>query len=76
MDGVIEYLNEFGYETNGSQAVAMFRDLDRDRRISLARHMAEIAKANSKLVEEEMRVLKRTLEMLHLDANDLATAAG
>ena len=76
MDGVIEYLNEFGYETNGSQAVAMFRDLDRDRRIVAARHMAEIAKADSKLVEEEMRVLKRTLEMLHLDANDLATAAG
>jgi uncharacterized tellurite resistance protein B-like protein len=75
MDGVIEYLNEFGYETNGSQAVAMFRDLDRDRRISLARHMAEIAKADSKLMAEEMRVLKRTLEMLHLDAKDLATAA-
>lgn len=25
IDAVIEYLNEFGYETNGSQAIAMFR---------------------------------------------------
>ena len=54
----------------------MFRDLDRDRRIALARHMAEIAKADSKLVDEEMRMLKRTLEMLHLDSKDLASAAG
>jgi len=76
IDAVIEYLNEFGYETNGSQAIALFRDLDVERRKLLARHMAEIAKADSKLVEEEMRVLKRTLEMLQLDANDLATAAG
>ena len=58
IDGVIEYLNEFGYETNASQAIAMFRDLDRDRRVALARHMADIAKADSKLVDEEMRMLQ------------------
>ena len=27
IDGVIDYLNEFGYETNASQAIAMFRDI-------------------------------------------------
>ena len=75
IDGVIEYLNEFGYETNASQAIAMFRDLDRDRRVALARHMADIAKANSKLVDEEMRMLKRILEMLHLNSKDLLPAA-
>ena len=74
IDGVIEYLNEFGYETNASQAIAMFRDLDRDRRIALARHMADIAKADSKLVDEEMRMLKRILEMLRLDSKDCAPA--
>ena len=75
MDGVIEYLNEFGYETNASQAIAMFRDLDRDRRVALARHMADIAKADSKLVDEEMRMLKRILEMLQLNSKDLVPAA-
>ena len=75
IDGVIEYLNEFGYETNASQAIAMFRDLDRDRRVALARHMADIAKADSKLVDEEMRMLKRILEMLHLNSKDLLPAA-
>ena len=76
IDSVIEYLNEFGYETNGSQAIAQFRDLDVERRSLLARHMAEIAKANSKLMDEEMRMLKRILEMLHLDSKDLTPAAG
>ena len=45
VDAVIEYLNEFGYETNAAQAVAMFQDLPVERRKQLARHMAEIAKA-------------------------------
>lgn len=76
VDGVVEYLNEFGYETNGSQAVAMFRELDRDRRIQLARHLADIAKADSTLAAEEMRLLKRVLDMLELEPGDLATAGG
>jgi len=74
VDGVVEYLNEFGYETNGSQAVAMFQDLDRDRRITLARHMAEIAKADDKLLDQEMRLLKRVLDMLGLEPADLNAA--
>lgn len=74
VDGVVEYLNEFGYETNGSQAVAMFRELDRDRRIQLARHLADIAKADSTLADEEMRLLKRVLDMLELEPADIATA--
>src|SRR3954449_5394305 len=41
IDAVIDYLNEYGYETNGSQAIARFRDLDVGRRKQLAQHMAE-----------------------------------
>lgn len=74
VDGVVEYLNDFGYETKGSQAVAMFNDLDHERRIQLARHMADIAKADATLADEEMRLLKRVLDMLHLNAKDIATA--
>jgi uncharacterized tellurite resistance protein B-like protein len=75
IDGVIEYLNEFGYETKGSQAVAMFNDLGRDRRIELARHMADVAKADAKLADQEMRLLKRVLDMLGLEPGDLTAAA-
>ncbi len=71
IDGVIEYLNEFGYETTGSQAIAMFRDLDVDRRRLLARHMAEIAKADERLAENEVRLLRRTLDLLGISPVDL-----
>ncbi len=75
MDAVIDYLNEIGYETNGSQAVAMFQDLDTDRRRLLAQHMADIAKADSQLAENEVRLLRRTLEMLGLSPVDVVKPA-
>ncbi len=71
IDGVIEYLNDFGYETNGGQAVAMFQEMDEERRRELARHMVEIAKANSQLAENEVRLLRRTLEMLGISPVDV-----
>jgi len=71
IDAVIEYLNDFGYETSGSQAIAMFRDLDVERRRLLARHMAEIAKADRHLAESEVRLLRRTLDLLGISPVDL-----
>ena len=70
--GVIRYLQDYGYETSGTQALALFRTLDRDRRIELARHLAEIAKADEDLSDREVRLLKRTLEVLDLDAREIA----
>jgi uncharacterized tellurite resistance protein B-like protein len=71
IDAVVDYLNDFGYETNGSQAVAMFRDLDVERRRLLARHLAEIAKADQHLAENEVRLLRRTLDILGISPVDL-----
>ncbi len=71
IDGVIEFLNDFGYETSGIQAVDLFRELDMERRKLLARNMAAIAKADTQLAEQEIRLLKRTLEILEVDPNDL-----
>ena len=71
VDRVIEYLNEAGYETTGAQAVAMLRDLPVVRRRILAGHMAEIAKADASLAENELRLLKRTLEVLDVDPADM-----
>ncbi|WP_421912611.1 TerB family tellurite resistance protein [Mesorhizobium sp.] len=71
IDAVIEYLNDFGYETNGSQAIALFRDLDIERRKLLARHMVEIAKADSQLAESEVRLLRRTLDLLEISPVDV-----
>jgi uncharacterized tellurite resistance protein B-like protein len=71
VDGVIEFLNDFGYETTGIQAVDLFRELDMERRKLLARNMAAIAKADTQLAEQEIRLLRRTLEILEVDPNDL-----
>ena len=72
IDSVIEHLNEIGYETTGVQALDMFKGLEFERRRQLARHMAEIAKADSQLAETEIRVLKRTLDLLDVSAADLS----
>ncbi|MET3660235.1 TerB family tellurite resistance protein [Aquamicrobium ahrensii] len=71
IDSVIEYLNESGYETTGAQAIALFRDLPVERRRILAGHMAEIAKADASLADTEIRLLKRTLEVLDVDPADV-----
>ncbi|MET0598994.1 MAG: TerB family tellurite resistance protein [Mesorhizobium sp.] len=72
VDGVVDYLNDFGYETTGIQAVELFRDLSAERRVALARHMAEIARADTELSVQEVRLLKRTLELLGLDPGEPA----
>ena len=71
IEGVVEYLNDFGYETSGAQAIEMFRDLDVERRRLLARNMAEIAKADSQLAENEVRLLRRTLDLLGISPVDV-----
>jgi uncharacterized tellurite resistance protein B-like protein len=75
IEGVVEYLHDFGYETNGAQAIEMFRELDIERRRQLARHMAEIAKADSQLAENEVRLLRRTLDLLGISPVDVVKPA-
>lgn len=70
-DGVVEFLNDFGYETNGAQAISLFQDFDIDRRRLLAQHLAEIAKADEQLAENEVRLLRRTLELLGISPVDV-----
>lgn len=71
IDGVVRYLNDFGYETNGAQALAMFRGLRLERRQELAKHMADIAKADKHLAAQEVRLLRRILDTLGLDPVDV-----
>ncbi|MEO3385622.1 TerB family tellurite resistance protein [Mesorhizobium sp. CAU 1741] len=69
---VMRYLQDYGYETDTAQALSTFRGYPRERRVELARHLAEIAKADRQLNEREVRLLARTLEVLQLDPNELA----
>lgn len=75
-DAVVEYLNDFGYETNGAQAIQMFQEMDLERRKLLARHMADIAKADEQLADKEVRLLRRTLELLGISPVDVVRPSG
>ena len=75
VDAVIEFLNDYGYETTGAQALAVFEELDVDRKRQLARHMAEIAKADTQIGEQEVKLLKRALDLLGLDAADVVPSS-
>lgn len=72
---VVRYLQDFGYETHTGQALAMMREFPHARRVALARHMAEIAKADSELGKDEVRLLTRALEVLELKPQDIAPSA-
>ena len=50
----------------------MFQDLDVERRKLLARHMADIAKADAHLAENEVKLLRRTLDLLGISPVDVA----
>ena len=73
---MIAYLEDFGYEVSAAQAIAVFRELDKERRLLLARHMAEIAKADRELSRFEVRLLARVVDMLDLDPAEVAGGSG
>lgn len=73
---VMRYIQDFGYEISSAQAIAVFRELERERRVQLARHMAEIAKSDTELSRHEVRLLARVIEMLDLTPADVVPEKG
>ena len=67
LKAVVGYLQEFGYELTTSRALAVFAELPVDRRTELARHMAEIARADDDISTKEVELLKRTMHVLGLE---------
>lgn len=70
---VVRHLKDFGYETNAGQALAVFQELDIEKRKALARHMAAIAKADEELNAHEVRLLARVVELLGLKPEDVVS---
>jgi uncharacterized tellurite resistance protein B-like protein len=67
LEKVLSHLQAFGYEITQAQAIAVFQEFDMERRLLLARHMADLAKADEELSQYEVRLLARVVEMLDLD---------
>lgn len=73
MEQVVEYLQDVGYETSIAQSLALFRKLDRERKLVLARHMVAVAKADTQLRQTEMQLLDRTFKLLEIDPREVLT---
>ena len=71
---VIQYLREIGYETTAADAASMFRGLDVERKRTLLLHMFSIAKSDNELHADEVDLIRKTAEVLGLDAADIAGA--
>ena len=69
---VIVYLKETGYETTVEEAATMFQELDQERRRALLVHMLSIAKSDDELHTDEIEMIRRTANVLGLNAEDLA----
>lgn len=67
---VIEYLQDFGYETTGRQAIELFQGMERERRVALMKHMIAMARADEELNAQEVKLAKRMAAMLDLTDDD------
>lgn len=74
LDLVLDHLSAFGYEITPVQAISVFRELDMDRRETLAQNMAALAKADGELSRHEVRLLARVVEILEIDPQRIVTA--
>jgi len=69
---VIEYLQDFGYETSIDDAVAMFEGMEWERKKTLLVHMLSIAKSDNEVHSDEAELIRRTSALLGLNAEDIA----
>ena len=67
---VIEYLQDFCYETTGRQAIEIFKTMEHERRVALMKHMVAMAKADEELNAQEVKLAKRIAAMLDLTEDD------
>ncbi len=69
---VIEYLQDFGYETSVSDAVAMFEGMEWERKKTLLVHLLSIAKSDNLVHDNEAELLRRISDLLGVTAEDIA----
>ena len=69
---VIEYLQDFGYETSIDDAVAMFDGLEWERKKTLLVHLLSIAKSDNLVHDNEAELIRRISNLLGVTAEDIA----
>lgn len=61
---VIKFLREYGYETSGEQAAAIFSDMPQERKVQLIQHMVTMAQADDVLHDNEVDLIARVSRVL------------
>ncbi len=69
---VIEYLQDFGYETSIDDAAAMFDGLEWERKKTLLVHLLSIAKSDNLVHVNEAELIRRISDLLGVTAEDIA----
>lgn len=69
---VVEYLQDFGYETSIDDAVAMFEGMEWERKKTLLVHMLSIAKSDHEVHSNEAELIRKTSALLGLSAEEIA----
>jgi uncharacterized tellurite resistance protein B-like protein len=61
---VIKFLVEYGYETTGEQAAAVFAEMPGERKAELLGHLIMMARADDVLHEKELDLISRVCRVL------------
>lgn len=61
---VIEFLRDYGYETSGEQAAAVFRDMPGERRAQILGQLITMARADNVLQQQELDLITRVSRVL------------
>ncbi len=69
---VVEYLQDFGYETNVDDATAVFEGMPWERKKTLLVHLLSIAKADDVIHADEVELIRKVSSLMGLDASEIA----
>ena len=69
---VVQYLKDFGYETSVQDAANMFEEMPFERKKELLLNMLSIAKSDESLHASEVELIRKTAEILGIDAQSLS----
>ena len=68
---VIRFLKEYGYETSGEQAAAMFADFPEKRRRELLVHLVSMARADNVVHQQETEMIERVAKTLNFPLEEV-----
>lgn len=69
---VVEYLQDFGYETEVNDATAVFEDMPWERKKTLLVHLLSIAKADDVIHADEVELIRKISKLMGVDASEIA----